>query len=47
LGVLVGNGVIDGVTSETSVGDGSKVKVGNSVGVSVTFAGVSVHVGCN
>lgn len=47
LGVLVGVGVMDGVTSETSVGDGSRVKVGKRVGVSVTFTGVSVQVGCN
>jgi len=45
LGVFVGDGVMDGVTSDKRVDVGSSVKVGRSVGVSVTFIGVFVHVG--
>ena len=45
LGVFVGTGVLVGGTSEKEVGEGSRVNVGNRVGVSVTIAkGVAVHV---
>ena len=46
LGVAVGVGVLVGGTSEKGVAEGSSVKVGTRVGVSVTFCeGVAVHVG--
>jgi hypothetical protein len=45
LGVFVGDGVMEGVISDKSVGDGSSVNVGNNVAVSVTLMGVFVHVG--
>lgn len=45
LGVLVGDGVVDGVIRDKRVAVGSSVNVGNRVGVSVTLMGVFVHVG--
>ena len=45
LGVFVGDGVMEGVTSDNKVEVGSSVKVGSRVEVSVTFMGVTVHVG--
>jgi hypothetical protein len=45
LGVLVGKGVIDGVTSESGVAEGGNVWVGISVAVSVRLAIVGVHEG--
>ena len=48
LGVFVGMGVLVGGTSENEVGEGSSVKVGKRVGVSVTNSnGVAVHVAGN
>ncbi len=44
-GVLVGKGVAEGVTNESGVAEGSRVKVGSSVGVSVRLAIVGVHEG--
>ena len=43
-GVLVMVGVLDGGTSENPVAEGSSVKVGASVGVSVTALKVGVQV---
>ncbi len=43
--MAVGVGVLVGGTSEKKVGEGSNVKVGKRVGVSVTLEKVAVQVG--